>query len=122
MYLWIEKFLRDRREPVSEMSAVSWAMYYGLKAVQVPHPMYLDGIWNHAGLEKRVNSGNASHTSAGSRSIWNWGYHDDILYRMTYMFHTVFPEKLFRFWLGFEDDNGEGGPEVRFNWVEHIYK
>jgi hypothetical protein len=96
---------------VSEMSAVSWAMYYGLKAVQVPHPMYLDGIWNLAGLEKRVNSGNASHTSAGFRSIWSWGHHDDILYRMTYMFHTAFPEKLFRFWLGYEDDDGEGGPE-----------
>jgi Protein of unknown function (DUF3405) len=96
----------------SEMSAVSWALYHGLKAVQAPHPIYLTGNWNLEELERRVNPGEPEKKNAGWDSFWSWGQHDDIMHQMSYMFTAPFPEKLYRFWLGYEGDHGVGGPRV----------
>ncbi|KAL1967124.1 hypothetical protein VTN77DRAFT_3415 [Rasamsonia byssochlamydoides] len=107
---------RDQTEKgvglASEMSAVSWAMYYGLKVVQIPQPLYLEGgDWEEdiSALERRVNSGSPEKINARWESIWSWGQHDDILYHMTYMFRSVLPEKIYRVWLGYKTDGGKGG-------------
>jgi hypothetical protein len=56
---------------VSEMSAPSWALYHGLKAVHVPHPIYLDGKWTGKELAGRFNPGAPEKVNGGENSIWN---------------------------------------------------
>lgn len=74
-------------------------------------PLYLDGEWDLEKLEKRVNRDSPDGLSAGWDSIWSWGQHHDILYRMTYMFRSTFAEKVFRRWLGYELVQGFWGPK-----------
>ena len=40
----------------SEMMSISWVMYYGLKAVQVPQPVYHERAWEPSELDRRANS------------------------------------------------------------------
>ncbi|OQE05130.1 hypothetical protein PENVUL_c027G06304 [Penicillium vulpinum] len=89
----------------SEMSPTSWALYYGLKAVQVPQPIYHAHDTNPDELNLRANSGKPGQISAGPNSIWSWNKHNDILMKMSYMFGSEFPEKIYRAWLGY--DNAE---------------
>ncbi|KAJ5779847.1 hypothetical protein N7457_007567 [Penicillium paradoxum] len=86
----------------SEMSPLSWAMYYGLKAVQIPQPIYHDSKWDPEELNRRANPGEPGKVNAGFDSIWSWGQHDDIIYNMTFMFNSNFAEKLYRAWLGYD--------------------
>ncbi|KAE8153148.1 hypothetical protein BDV25DRAFT_127477 [Aspergillus avenaceus] len=79
----------------SEMSAPTWALWHGLKAVHVPHPIYVDGQWTPQELGR-------------PDSIWNWDHvHDHIMYRTTYMFTTQTAEDLYRRWLGFPAESAE---------------
>ncbi|KAI3287700.1 hypothetical protein DTO002I6_7666 [Penicillium roqueforti] len=87
----------------SEMSPTSWALYYGLKAVQVPQPIYHAHETNPIELNLRANSGKPGKISAGRDSIWSWNQHNDILMKMSYMFGSQFPEKIYRAWLGYDD-------------------
>ncbi|QQK46278.1 Reticulocyte-binding protein 2-like protein a [Penicillium digitatum] len=86
----------------SEMSPISWALYYGLKAVQVPQPVYHNSKWDPEELNRRVNPGEPGKVNAGLGSIWSWGQHDDIIYNTTFMFNSEFAEKLYRAWLGYD--------------------
>ncbi|KAJ5448592.1 Protein of unknown function DUF3405 [Penicillium cf. griseofulvum] len=86
----------------SEMSPISWALYYGLKAVQVPQPVYHDVKWDPEELNRRANPGKPGKVNAGLDSIWSWGKHDDIMYNTTFMFNSEFAEKLYRAWLGYD--------------------
>ncbi|KAJ5936896.1 hypothetical protein N7466_003346 [Penicillium verhagenii] len=86
----------------SEMSPVSWALYYGLKSVQVPLPIYHELSWDPVELDRRANSGKPGRVNAGPDSVWSWGMHDDILLKLSYMFSSKFPEKLYRAWLGLD--------------------
>jgi len=47
----------DGAAVVSEMSAPTFALLHGLKAVAVPHPIYLDGQWTARELAQVVNRG-----------------------------------------------------------------
>lgn len=87
----------------SEMSPTSWALYYGLKAVQVPQPIYHAHYTDPIELNRRANSGKPGAISGGPNSIWSWGQHNDILMRTSYMFGSEFPDKLYRAWLGYDD-------------------
>ena len=87
----------------SEMSPVSWALYYGLKAVQIPHPIYHSREFDAVELSRRVNPDEPGAISAGPDSIWSWQQHDDTLMNVTYMFASEYPEKLYRTWLGYDD-------------------
>lgn len=89
----------------SEMSPTSWALYYGLKAVQIPQPIYHEHETDPDDLNHRANSGKPGKISAGSNSIWGWHWHDDILTRISYAYRSEFPEKIYRAWLGY--DNAE---------------
>lgn len=92
----------------SEMSPTSWALYYGLKAVQVPQPIYHAHETNPDELNLRANSGKPGQISAGPNSIWSWNQHNDILMKMSYMFGSEFPEKIYRAWLGYDNAEKEG--------------
>ncbi|KAH8903683.1 hypothetical protein BR93DRAFT_953031 [Coniochaeta sp. PMI_546] len=91
---------------VSEMSAPTFALLHGLKAVAAPHPIYLDGQWTARELAPIVNRGSdPAKINGGSDSLWNWDHKwDHILFRMSYMFTTQTAEDLIRRWLGYEAD------------------
>jgi hypothetical protein len=89
----------------SEMSAPSWALLHGFKAVYVPHPIYVDGQWSAGEMAKIFNRGSVENMNGGPDSIWNWDHRFDYLwYRISYMFATQTAEDLFRRWLGFQPD------------------
>jgi hypothetical protein len=90
---------------VSEMTAPSLALWHGLKAVHVPHPVYVDGKWTPKELGRILNPGQPEKINGGSDSIWNWDHRwDHILYRLTYMFSTQTAEDFYRRWLGYPID------------------
>ncbi|KAJ6002312.1 hypothetical protein N7522_007539 [Penicillium canescens] len=89
----------------SEMSAPSWALLHGFKAVHVPHPIYVDGQWSPGEMARIFNRGSPENINGGSDSIWNWDHRFDYLwYRISYMFATQAAEDLFRRWMGFQPD------------------
>ncbi|KAJ5899188.1 hypothetical protein N7495_003932 [Penicillium taxi] len=95
---------------VSEMTGASWALYHGLKAVHVPHPIYADGKWTPRELARIYNRGEADNINGGDDSIWNWDHlYDHIMYRLSYMFTTHTAEDLYRRWMGYRTAAGEGG-------------
>ncbi|KAJ6088348.1 hypothetical protein N7486_009609 [Penicillium sp. IBT 16267x] len=87
----------------SEMSPVSWALFYGLKSVQVPLPICHELKWDPVELNRRANPGRPGGVNAGKKSIWSWEMHDDIMLKLSYMFSSDFPGKLCRAWLGLDD-------------------
>ncbi|KAJ5901283.1 hypothetical protein N7504_007276 [Penicillium tannophilum] len=87
----------------SEMSPVSWALFYGLKSVQVPMPIYHELKWDPVELNRRANPGKPGGINAGKKSIWSWQMHDDIMLKLSYMFSSDFAGKLYRAWLGLDD-------------------
>jgi Protein of unknown function (DUF3405) len=98
---------------VSEMTGPSWALFHGFKAVHVPHPIYVDGRWTGKELARIYNRGPPENINGEGDSIWNWNHlFDHIMYRLSYMFTTHAAEDLFRRWLGYKTDEGEGGKEV----------
>ncbi|KAF9239770.1 hypothetical protein CBS147339_9025 [Penicillium roqueforti] len=110
---------------VSEMTAPSLALWHGLKAVHVPHPVYIDGKWTAKELGRILNPGEPQKINGGSDSIWNWDHRwDHILYRLSYMFSTQTSEDLYRRWLGypidpnqFTDGSYHQDPQGR-NWFD----
>lgn len=97
----------------SEMTGPSWALYHGLKAVHVPHPIYADGQWTPHELARIYNRGSPGNINGGPDSIWTWDHlHDHIMYRLSYMFTTHTAEDLYRRWLGYRTMENEGGKKV----------
>ncbi|KAB5526343.1 hypothetical protein GE09DRAFT_1151158 [Coniochaeta sp. 2T2.1] len=94
---------------VSEMSAPTFALLHGLKAVAAPHPIYLDGQWMARELAPIVNRGSdPSKINGDGDSLWNWDHKwDHILFRMSYMFTTQTAEDLIRRWLGYKADENQ---------------
>lgn len=86
----------------SEMSCASWALYYGLKAVQVPLPLYHEHGWNPEELNQRANPGEPGKVNAGKDSVWSWNRNHDILLGTNFMFQSTFAEQLYRAWMGFD--------------------
>ncbi|KAL4905768.1 hypothetical protein BDW74DRAFT_184848 [Aspergillus multicolor] len=93
---------------VSEMTAPSFALWHGLKAVYVPHPIYADGKWMPKEMDRIVNKGPVEKMNGGPDSIWNWDHKfDHVLYRLSYMFTSQAAEDFYRRWLGFAVDGGQ---------------
>ncbi|KAJ5795053.1 hypothetical protein N7457_001652 [Penicillium paradoxum] len=102
----------------SEMSAPSWALLHGLKAVHVPQPIYVDGKWSPSEMARIFNRGPPENVNGGPDSIWNWDHRFDYLwYRTSYMFATQTAEDLFRRWLGFRAE-----PGFYLNGTRHEYR
>ncbi|KAJ5373143.1 hypothetical protein N7517_005149 [Penicillium concentricum] len=92
----------------SEMSPTSWALYYGLKSVQVPQPIYHAHETDPVKLNLRANAGKTGKIGAGKNSIWNWNQHNDIMMKVSYMFGSEFSEKIYRAWLGYDNAEKKG--------------
>lgn len=58
----------------SEMTAPTFTLWHGLKAVHVPHPIYLDGKWTSKELARFANPGAPEKINGGSDSFWNWDH------------------------------------------------
>ncbi|KAJ5602245.1 hypothetical protein N7510_011779 [Penicillium lagena] len=86
----------------SEMSPISWAMYYGLKAVQVPQPVYHERAWDAAELDRRANSGELGNINGDLNSVWGYKSCDDILLYTSFMWRSSFAERIYRAWLGYD--------------------
>ncbi|KAL4799737.1 hypothetical protein BDV19DRAFT_376171 [Aspergillus venezuelensis] len=92
----------------SEMTALTFALWHGLKEVHVPQPIYADGKWTPSELDGIVNRGPGWSVNSGPDSLWNWDHHfDHVLYRMGYMFTGQTGEDLYRRWLGYVVDGGQ---------------
>ncbi|KAJ6014320.1 hypothetical protein N7540_008911 [Penicillium herquei] len=88
----------------SEMSPLTWALFYGLKSVQVPQPIYHAQKWDPVDLNARANPGEPGSINAGGDSMWNPNPETaEVLLNITYMFATPFPERLYRAWLGYDE-------------------
>jgi hypothetical protein len=62
---------------VSEMSAPTFALMHGLKAVAAPHPIYVDGQWTAREVASIVNRGvdeDPAKVNGGRDSLWNWDH------------------------------------------------
>jgi hypothetical protein len=90
----------------SAMSAPSWALLHGFKAVHVPQPIYVDGKWTPTEMSRIFNRGPPENMNGDPHSIWNWDHQFDYLwYRISYMFATQTAEDLFRRWLGLQPNS-----------------
>lgn len=102
----------------SEMTGPSWALYHGLKAVHVPHPIFADGQWTPQELARIYNRGPPENINGGPDSIWNFDHlFDHITYRLTYMFTTHTAEDLYRRWMGFRTAANAGGKRVCLHFL-----
>lgn len=110
----------------SEMSPVSWALFYGLKAVQIPQPIYHGYEMDPVALNRRANTGRPGRISAGWDSIWSWHWHNDILRRMSYAYRSEFAERIYRAWLGFDErekvsiNSARRGSSLNWVWLTCI--
>lgn len=95
----------------SEMMPISWAMYYGLKAVQVPQPVYHERAWDPSELDHRANSEKTGKINGDLNSAWGYKSCDDILLYTSFMWRSSFAERLYRAWLGYD-----GAEEVSDIW------
>ncbi|KAJ5583987.1 uncharacterized protein N7459_003787 [Penicillium hispanicum] len=94
---------------VSEMTLSTFALWHGLKAVHVPHPVHVDGQWTPKELARIMNPGEPEKINGGPDSFWNYNEHalDHIVYRTSFMYSAQTAEDLFRRWMGYEVDPNE---------------
>lgn len=97
-----DSLFMDGQAVVSEMSPATWSLYHGLKAVHVPHPVYVDGQWTPKELDRIYNRGPPEKISGTPDSIWEYGVINRIMYRISFMYSSQLSEDLFRRWLGYK--------------------
>jgi hypothetical protein len=92
----------------SEMTPATFALWNSLKAVHIPHPIYMDGQWTPKEVARIMNKGSVENMNGDHDSIWNYNHaFDHIMLRTTYMFKTRTAEDLFRLWMGFKVDENQ---------------
>ena len=84
-----------------EMWAPTVCMHHGLKAVYAPHPVYFDRDWELGYMDRVFNYPDGIHASP-----FGWGEHN--LIGSTFYYNAGFAGRLWRRWLGFEEEE-EGG-------------
>ena len=93
----------------SEMWPASISLHHGLKAVYVPHPVYIDRRWPLRYLADVMNSGR-NGASGGSRTSAFGGREHNFL-GQSWFYNTGFSGNLWRRWLGLRVDNDGGERE-----------
>jgi len=91
-----------------EMFPASIALHYGLKAVYVPMPMYLDRDWSAETLGEKFNS--ARLNSTGGAPASPFGPREHVFRGASWYSNANFAGALWRRWLG-NKENGNGGPD-----------
>jgi hypothetical protein len=91
-----------------EMWPATVALHHGLKAVYVPHPVYIDREWPVEYLSRVLNGGR-NGASGGSRTSV-FGDREHNLRGMSWFYNSGFGGNLYRRWLGLKVNN-DGGEE-----------
>ena len=98
----------QRHTMFSEMWPASCALHHGLKAVYVPHPVFIDRNWPVQYLANVMNGGKNGATGGARTSVFGDREHN---FRGTSWYYNAgFSENLWRRWLGYRVDN-DGGEE-----------
>lgn len=90
----------------SEMWAASCALHHGLKAVFVPHPVYVDRRWPTRYLEGTFNNGVNGTTGGREQSVFGEREHN--FKGTTWYYNAEFAAGLWKRWVGGEAE-GQGG-------------
>ncbi|OKL60004.1 hypothetical protein UA08_04569 [Talaromyces atroroseus] len=97
-----------RHTMFSEMWPATTALHHGLKAVYVPHSVYIDRKWPPRYVEAVFNGGRNGASGGARTSIFGDREHN---FRGTTWFYSAgFSPNLYRRWLGYKVDN-DGGEE-----------
>ena len=92
----------------SEMWPASCALHHGLKAVYVPHPVYVDRKWPTKYLAGVLNGGKNGASGGARTSVYGEREHN---FRGTsWYYNSGFAPSLWKRWLGYRVDN-DGGEE-----------
>lgn len=119
-----EETWKMRHHMFPEMWAPSVALHHGLKAVYVPHPVYMDRDWPIDMIDKTFNYPPKPHDS-----VFGWGEHNQ--QGTSFYYNSGFSPALWRRWLGSRENN-EGGfkdeskgagrmclPPIMFHPIKH---
>lgn len=113
---------QNRHSMGSEMFPTSMALHHGLKAVYVPHPVYLERDWNSTYASSIFNGGPEGATDGFEDSVFGvgplGGY--TALAQSTYYYEAQFAEFLWWRWLGYRDyryDEGGAEDELKGGWL-----
>lgn len=115
--------LQNRHSMASEMFPPSMALHHGLKAVYVPHPIYLEHDWNATYASSIFNGGPEGGTDGYENSVFGEGPAGNhmALKQSTYYYEAQFAEFLWWRWLGYRDyrydDEGGAADELRRSWL-----
>jgi Protein of unknown function (DUF3405) len=104
------EMFRKRHSMATEMWPSSIALYHGLKAVFVPHPVYIDRQWPLSYLASVFDSRLGG--TGGRRSVF--GSMEHSFRGVTWYFNAEFAGKLWKRWTGARID-GVGGEDEEIN-------
>jgi hypothetical protein len=90
----------------SEMWPATAALHHGLKAVYVPHPMFVDREWPLPFLGATLNAGRNGASGGARMSVFGEREHN--LLGATWYYNANFAGRLWKRWLGLRVD-GDGG-------------
>jgi len=96
----------DGRSMFSEMWPATAAVQHGLKAVYVPHPVFLEQRWPTHKLESVFNAGPTGHVGGSLETVTNQEYQ---FKGATWFWNARFSRTLYRRWLG-KAESGPGSP------------
>lgn len=98
----------QRHTMFSEMWPASCALHHGLKAVYVPHPVFIDRNWPTNYLASVMNGGKNGASGGARTSVYGEREHNFL--GTTWYYNSGFSGNLWRRWLGYRVDN-DGGEE-----------
>lgn len=89
-----------------EMWPATAALHHGLKAVYVPHPVYVDREWPVEYLARVLNGGRNGASGAGRTSVFGEREHN--MRGMSWFYNSGFGGNLYKRWLGLKVNNDGG--------------
>ncbi|CAF9903898.1 MAG: hypothetical protein GOMPHAMPRED_000607 [Gomphillus americanus] len=97
----------------TEMFPASIALHHGLKAVYVPHPVYIDRAWPVPYLAKTMNAGKNGAVGGARTTVFGNVIQHNLL-GVSWHYNDGFAPNLWRRWLGYRVDN-DGGEDFEIN-------
>lgn len=98
-----------RHTMFSEMWPASCALHHGLKAVYVPHPVFIDRKWPVQYLAAIYNNGRNGASGGARLSVFSDERQHNFL-GTTWYYHAGHAPNMWKRWLGYKVD-GDGGEE-----------
>jgi hypothetical protein len=89
-----------------EMWPATAALHHGLKAVYVPHPVYVDREWPVEYLARVLNGGRNGASGGGRTSVFGDREHN--MRGMSWFYNSGFGGNLYKRWLGLKVNNDGG--------------